>query len=160
MWFVAMTKYGDERIAERNLMQQGIEVYNPQTWRYRNKQQTMELACLFPTYLFFKANPGQDDFHPIKHTKGIRKLIQFGPEPARVPESIIDYLMEQESKEGVHLIPGADYEIGDAVRITDGRFKLYEAVIRAKPRDRLEVLLHGMGRDIKLILDYGQVEPA
>ena|SRR3990167_6427062 len=160
MWFVAMTKYGDERTAERNLMQQGIETYLPLTWKYIDKQNTHQHIPLFPTYLFFRINLGQDDIYPIKHTKGIRRLIQFGPEPARVPESIIDYLMEQESKEGVHLIPGADYEIGDAVRITDGRFKLYEAVIRAKPRDRLEVLLHGMGRDIKLILDYGQVEPA
>jgi transcriptional antiterminator RfaH len=159
IWHVAMTKSGAERIAERNLNQQGIDTYLPLTWRHIKKQQTRELIPMFPGYIIF-AMGDDDDWTPIRSTKGLLKIIRFGQDPAQIADDVIEHLQQQESAEGIHEIPGMDYEPGDRVRVLDGPFKFYEAVITAKPRDRLAVLLSGMGREIKMILSYRQVESA
>lgn len=160
MWLVAMTRYGDESKAERSLNQIGYDTYLPMTFRSINKQPTRDPCPLFPTYLFIELEPGIDDIHPIKHSPGIRKLVQFGDAPAIIPQKIIDDLIEMENLDGVHLDPQAEYSVGDTIRITDKRMGLYQAIITAKPRDRLRVLLSGMGKDLTMVLKYDQVEPA
>ena len=160
MWFVAMTKHGDERKAEVNLLQQGIQTYLPLTWRYVDKQNTYQHAPLFPNYIFFNMELGVDDWTPIKSTRGVRRIVRFGMEPARIPDAKIKELQDNESKKGVHLIPGQDYEINDHIRITDGLFKNYLAIVTAKPKDRLKIMFAGMNRNIEVFLDYSQAEPA
>ena len=160
MWLVAMTRYGDESKAERSLNQIGFDTYNPKTWRYIKGKPTREPISLFPTYIFIQLEPGIDSVHPIKHSPGVLKLVQFGDAPAIIPQKEIDKLIEMENLDGVHLDPQAEYAVGDTIRITDKRMGLYQAIITAKPRDRLRVLLSGMGKDLSMVLKYDQVEPA
>lgn len=87
-------------------------------------------------------------------------MVRFGLWPATVPETLIAELKRQENEQGIHDIHQHDYLLGDKVRIQGGVFNDYLAIVRAKRRDRIIVLLDVAGNSIKAELRYKDLQPA
>ena len=159
-WYCVHAKSRSERIAELHLSRQGIETYCPLAFSDRRQSRKREIECLFPGYLFIRLDTESGDWHQVRKTQGVIDLIRFGDYPARVPDGLIDALFSRESAEGIHEIH-PDYRPGDKVRLTDGPFKLYSAVVQAKSsRDRITVLIEALGADRPVTLPYQSLQPA
>ena len=154
-----MTKAREERAAEVNLNSQGFRTYLPYTFVDKRKKKTRELEPLFPRYFFIYLDDETDDWRPISTIKGVCCLIRFGEFPAKVPEEVIDMLQEQENEEGIHAIPGSDYQVGEKIRIKSGPFRLYEAIIHEKSEKRIMVLIDAMRNQVPIPMNYKEIEP-
>ena len=132
-WFLLTSKPQKDELAELHLRNQGYEVYRPLAQRLRQRRGKMvtSIESLFPRYLFIHLDGGvQDNWAPIRSTKGVNGFVRFGPEAARVPEQLIIALKAQENTLGERAIDLDRFHQGDKVIITDGPFHGYEAVFQ------------------------------
>ena len=104
---------------------------------------------------------GNDDWRPIKHTRGVSRIVSGGEndEPLPVDDKIIEILKARENDQGVHEVTDWQYRKGDRVRVKAGPFHDVEAIIHAKKDDRIVILLDVMGKTLKLKMQQKHVEP-
>lgn len=127
-WYVAQTRYAQEKRAQQQLQEQGVTCLLPMFSRIRlrnGKVRGVTPQPLFPGYLFVHFDPEVVHTTAIKGTRGISTLISFGGQPSVVPDSVITQL--EEGWEGVPLTTDAPMR-GDRVMIEDGAFEGLEAV--------------------------------
>ncbi len=158
-WYLCRTKSKGEGVAQINLERQHYTTYLPVCLADKRTGTKSDIVCLFPAYIFVKLIPGQDDFGPIRSTKGIRALVRFSLWPIEIPDSLIDSLRARENAQGIHSIPKFDYEKNDVVSIRGGVFDGYTAIIHAKKADRITVLLNMINREVKVDMTYRDIQP-
>ena len=93
-WKLVYTKARCEVWSEMNLRRQGFSVLMP---RVRGRA---GFAPLFPRYLFVGHERGRDTT-PVRNTRGVLRLVQFGPLPARVPQEVIDEIRGRMNPHGL-----------------------------------------------------------
>ena len=161
-WYLVFCKPRQEAAARVNLERQGYDVYLPMVaQRRRRGGKCVEfIEPLFPRYLFIHLDAGTDDWRPIRSTIGVSALVQFGQQPARVPDDLIAALRAHESGQGVHEIPVEPLREGDRIRIVEGALSGFEGLFLARSgRDRVVVLLEIMGKPSRISLDPDTLEP-
>jgi transcriptional antiterminator RfaH len=140
-WYLCQTKSRDEHTAKINLERQGYEAYYP----------SMDGECLFPGYIFVSVD---GNFAPIKSTRGVIKIVQFGEQLASIPESLVEQFRATQWQRSESCIPGAK------IRITSGPFNYREAIVKAKKGDRIIVLLSMLNQEQEINLSMKDVEAA
>lgn len=140
-WYLCQTKSRDEHTAKVNLERQGYETYLP----------VMDGEVLFSGYIFVSVD---GNFAPIKSTRGVIKLVQFGEQLATIPQRLIDTFRETQWQRSDDCIPGAK------VRITSGPFNYREAIVKAKKADRIIVLLNLLNSEQEITLKLSEIEAA
>jgi transcriptional antiterminator RfaH len=77
--------------------------------------------------------------------------VQFGDEPAPVPENIIRSLQEREEAGAFDRVsPQQSLRIGDLVRVTEGAFEdMIGRLVELRDQDRVVVLLDLLGRAVR-----------
>lgn len=161
-WYLVQTKSRQENLAKENLERQGYSVYLPigHIRRRRRGKSYNETGPLFPLYIFIFLSDGVDDWGPIRSTIGVAKLVKFGQIPARIPDKLMQALKAREDASGIQMLPDRQYQVGDHVRISEGPFEGYEAVIFAKSaRERTVLLLKVIENYVKLELNVQHLEP-
>ena len=73
---------------------------------------------MFSRYLFIQLSDVTQNWSPIRSTLGVSKLVSFGNQPAKAPQSLIDFLRHAPAVEIARL-----FGVGDTVQITDGPLK-------------------------------------
>jgi transcriptional antiterminator RfaH len=160
-WYLIQTKPRQEHTARHNLEKQGFSVYLPMAYirRRRHGKSYTGPGPMFPRYLFIHLGSGTDDWGPIRSTIGVAKLVRFGQLPARVPDRLISVLKDREDERGILAMPDRTFQPGDRVRIAEGPFEGYEAVIHAKTaKERTILLLKVLETHVKLELETGHLE--
>ncbi|EKE00951.1 MAG: hypothetical protein ACD_21C00250G0024 [uncultured bacterium] len=163
-WFVAHTQPLKENIAKQHLLEQGFEIYLPQFKKTRRHARKIEevLAPLFPRYLFVGMDLKTSPWRSVNGTRGVSYLLTNDNHPAVVPNEIIENLKAQENEDG--LVPVTSlllFTKGDKVRILDGAFKDQVAVFETLDnKQRIQLLLNFLGREMKISLPYHAVEAA
>ena len=96
----------------------------------------------------------------MPHTLG---LVSFGGEPAVVPEHLVQAVrqrVEQINAAGGEIFDGL--KPGEAVWISDGPFRGFEAIFDARlpGNERVRVLLEFLGnrRQVAVVLESGQIQ--
>ena len=140
-WYLCQTKAKDERKAQLNLNRQGYETYLPE----------IESEVLFSGYIFVSVD---GDFAPIKSTRGVISLVQFGEQLATIPDSLVEQFRATQWQRSDSCIPGAK------IRITSGPFNYREAIVKAKKGDRIIVLLSMLNQEQEINLSMKDVEAA
>ena len=158
-WYCVQTKVRQEGDAANHLEQQGYEVYAPLTYSDKRKAKKQEVEPLFPGYIFTLLDEHVGDWSPIRSTYGVVKLVAFGERPAKVPASMIAELRNAESDQGIHLIPGIEYQTNDPVQVKSGPFKYCKAIFKTKNRDRVTLLMDIMGKETMIQMGYKNIEP-
>lgn len=162
-WYLVYCKPRQESVARENLARQGYETYLPllHDARRRRGKRVMQVAPMFPRYLFIHLNSQSDNWAPIRSTLGVVSVVRFGRAAARVPDDLLASLRSREDEQGVQILPVEEYRSGSRVRITQGSFAGYEGIFQAATgRDRVTVLLDVLGRNARTSVDADSIEPA
>jgi transcriptional antiterminator RfaH len=145
-WACAQLDQRRERLALYCLGLAGHAVYQP---RIRAPHRTS--VALFPSYLFVAI---EAQWHAVRWSPGISKVLMNGEEPARVPDRVIEELRAREGRNGLIVLPppsrgynGAQFRPGDKVRISAGPLSGFVGLVAGmKGRQRVEILLQLLGR--------------
>lgn len=164
-WYVAQTQLQAETKASANLAQQGFEVYVPRylrTVRHARRVNVIRVP-LFPNYLFVKIDIEAQRWRAINSTVGVKRLVGNDGTPARIPNSIVEDLKENESADGFSSIvsPAARIKAGDAVRMLRGAFDSCRGIFQGRTdHERVEILLEMLGRKVRVVTDAQLIERA
>jgi len=88
-WYTIQCKGRESVRAAENLHRQGYEIFHPLI-TYAGGHHTP----LFPYYLFIRLNQTDSNWRPIRSTRGVLKVVRFGPKPTPVPDDFIATLKE------------------------------------------------------------------
>ena len=153
-WLLLQVKPKQEARALENLQRQGGECYCPKILiekLSRGKRIEVEEA-LFPGYLFINVQPEQNGltYTSIRSSRGVSKIVGFGAEPIKVPETLIAQIKYREQADSMGFIAKDLPQLGDSINILQGPFKGLKAVFSHTD---------GMQRSIVLINLLNQQTP-
>lgn len=152
-WFVVRTQPRAEERASWHLNNQGYEVYLPRyrkQVRHARKTETV-LRPLFPGYVFVRIDTLRQRWRSINGTVGVISLVQFGNEPVSVPAAVVDAIRTREDVGGVVSLAPEGLKKGDVVRVRDGAFADYTALLEeVSDEKRVILLLDLMGREVRV----------
>lgn len=144
LWYALRSKTRKEDVVYRQLIERDVETYYPRLRVNPVNPRSKRYKPYFPSYLFIRLDieeMGSNAFKWMPHTLG---LVNFGGEPAVVPENLIHEIrqrVDRIDKAGGEVLEGLS--AGDLVQISDGPFKGYEAIFDSKlpGAERVRVLL-------------------
>jgi transcriptional antiterminator RfaH len=163
-WYAIHTKPRQEEHAEEQLRRQAFEVYLPrikQARRYRGRWRDA-IEPLFPRYLFIRLDLGRENIAPIRSTRSVSRLVSFSGFPAKVPEELVDALLQSADPDtGLHQPDESRFEAGAPVTIVDGPLVGLEAIFQAHDGEaRSIILLDILGKRRQLRIDKHHLWPA
>ena len=148
-WYVVCCKPRQEAAAEENLHRHGFQIYLPHICtRQRSRGQWVNaVEVLFHRYIFIQLDAQLRSIAPIRSTRGVVGLLQFGGHPAVVPNAVMDALLQREDVEsGLHLDTRQLFSAGVRIKLVDGPLSGMEGVLTQQDGDqRVVVLLELLG---------------
>ena len=141
-WLVATYKTNEIKRVEINLKNQSLDYYIPKIIIKKHNCNPKEEA-MFPGYIFI--NTDLDKYSSVRYTKGIKNIIRFGENIARLSDEEIKSInLVEESSRSDPLIQ--EIQIGQEVNIISGAFKGNIAKICSLPSKlRVGILLRILG---------------
>ncbi|MCP1647234.1 transcription/translation regulatory transformer protein RfaH [Pseudomonas nitroreducens] len=146
-WYLVQCKPRQDFRALEHLQHQGYECLLPtrQIERLRNGQWNHQEEPLFPGYLFIELDTLQDNWMPIRSTRGVSQIVRFGSIPLPVPNHIISGLRYRDQPLEQELQPG------DKVIVDWSGTKGMEAIFLAKDgTERVLLLLNVLQREVQV----------
>ena len=143
-WYLIQSKFNQEKIAEKNLVDQGYTVYSPHINVNNNS------IALFPKYLFIQLDNKAQNWSPIRSTKGVANFVRFGLQFAKVPNFIISLIKAQESHPIKKIIDLSRFHKGDELNIDKGVFEGCRGIFERYEDDRVIALLRILNQSQEL----------
>ena len=148
-WYLLQTKTNAHRIATRNLLRQGCQVFMPSiklTSRTGNRF-ISNVSPLFPGYLFVGlSSDSQPPWRSLNSTLGVSRVISLDGQYRPLPISLIDELQNCCDADGIFQIKNQIVE-GDTVQILRGPFAEFVATVdHLAPDARVLVLIELLGQ--------------
>ena len=141
-WYLIKTKSGQENTAITNLENQEYTTYCPIV--NINKKNVV----LFPGYLFIYLDRENENWSPIRSTKGVSNFVRFGLNFAQVPDSVIEFIKKNQSITSDKIKEISRFKKGDKVQITDGALKNCIAIFKSlKSDERVILLINLLGQE-------------
>lgn len=156
-WYLIQSKVRHELRALDNLQRQGYHCFLPMysVKKIRNGKCAEVIEPLFPGYLFIALNCINDNWAPIRSTRGVLRIVAFAGVPVAVPSPVVAQLVEIEQRDG---FVSAVLKPGDVVQITAGTFKELEAIFHSfNGEECVFVLLDFMQKQHKLSMPVKDV---
>ncbi len=151
-WYLAYTKPKSEDNVAYRLTGAGFDVLNPKIKerRYCRRKMTDSISALFPCYLFVKFD-SSTDYHLIRYTRGIKRVLMNDNGPAAVPQEIIDSITKRLTDGCVTIRPS--FTPGQTVVIKGGPFEGLDAVFEKEMKsiERVSVLLRAI--NVRVVVD-------
>ena len=160
-WYAVQCKNHQDERAELHLRNQDYEVFRPLAKVSKRKKGELkfEIMSLFPRYLFVHLDDNEENWAPIRSSRGVLDLVRFGDRPTPVPTAVIDHLMENTSKIGFIDLSVGHFKPNDLVRIAEGPLAGFEAIYTAaKAKDRVIILLNFMQQAQRLVVPIHTIE--
>ena len=153
-WYVVQTKPKQELRARTHLENLDFAVALPMLSieRVRRGKRTAVSEPLFPSYIFVKTDATSPNFHRIRSTLGVSKLVKFGDTPAKLSDDVVAQMLSfaEQSTTAQQLDRRAAPQIGDRVEITEGPFAgLLAKVIGLEGSSRCIVLLEFLQQQVR-----------
>jgi len=151
-WFILQFKPNSHHLATKNLIQQGFEVFLPlhDTTSRRTSRFMNTSKPLFPGYMFIRFDRAETEWHKIKNTYGVSRLITFNSILKSIPTTFVDSLMMRYDLSG-KLLPIEKLKKGDHVTVLKGPFANFIATVEKYEADqRIWILMDLMGRKTKI----------
>ena len=161
-WYVVHCRVGSEQRAETNLVRQEYEVWLPMYHKTRRHARRVErvLRPLFPRYLFVHIDLDSQPWRPILSTFGVHTIVSDADGPLAIGDDIVAGLIARAGDDGIFDIARRAMTPGDQVRIQGGPMADLEGVFQAElDSDRVLILLKLMGREVRVSVEGGDVEP-
>ncbi len=162
-WYVIRSKPRKEDALYREMLARNLDAYLPILKVKPVNPRSRKTRAYIPSYLFVYADLEEVGFSALQWIPHSLGLIQFGGDPATVPESLINAMRKR-----VDEINEAGGEVafsiqrGDKVRLQTGPFAGYEAVFdsRLQGADRARVFLSVLEREFPLDVSMKELRGA
>jgi transcriptional antiterminator RfaH len=137
--YVVQCRPHQEQRAYENLSRQGFSCYLPKirTIRLRQGRRLEREEPLFPGYLFISLDSINDNWQPVRSTRGVVQIVRFNEHPVPVSEEIIEMIRTRSATER----RSRCLQQGERVRIIEGAFQDIEAIFMANDGVERVVLL-------------------
>jgi transcriptional antiterminator RfaH len=155
-WYLIQSKPRQTQRAEENLARQGYCTYLPVIGveRLIRGRRTRVEAPLFPNYLFIRLNHWNDNWYPIRSTRGVAKLVSFGDEPLPVADRLIAEIARRIAAREVE----PAFRPGEPVKMIDGPLRGLDAIFAAQRDDeRVVLLIDLLQRQLRVTVPAGSV---
>ena len=161
-WYVMHSKPNKEELLYEQLRLRKIDAYYPRIKVQPVNPRARTRIPYFPGYLFIRADLDELGPSTLKWMPGALGLVDFGSEPASVPDELLQALREKIEK-----INAADknqterFKTGEIVTIQSGPFAGYQAIFdsRLPGNERVRVLLQLLSdRQVGVALSVEQIE--
>lgn len=138
-WYLIQCKPRQEARAAENLRNQHFPCYCPvhTVEKIQQGKKVVTKQPLFPGYLFINLCRLTDNWHSIRSTRGVLRLVTFANEPLAVADEIIDNLQSRLAT--IHGRPL--FEEGGKVMVTEGPFKDLDAIFCKSDGDERAIIL-------------------
>lgn len=162
-WICVRTQPKREHIAAGQLkLLEGVEVFCPRI-RFRRKTKRGKVwfeEALFPGYLFARFDLTEMG-RMVSAAYGVRGLVRFAGECARVPHAMVELLRAERVNEEPIVIEEPGVKVGDEAVMTEGALMGLHAVITQvlSGGERVKVLMDMMGTAIEAEVAADQLEP-
>jgi transcriptional antiterminator NusG len=167
-WYVIHTYSGYENKVKQNLMHR-IETMEMQDQIFRvivpteeeieikNGQRRTVQKKVFPGYVLVQMRMTDDSWYVVRNTPGVTSFVGHGNRPTPLDDSEVKAILKQMEEEAPKV--RVSYQVGQAVKITDGPFTDFEGIVDAidHERGRVRVLVSFFGREAPVELDFLQV---
>jgi transcription antitermination factor NusG len=160
-WYVVHSKPRKETQLYSYLCAKDIQAYYPTLTVKPVNPRSSKIRPYFPSYMFVHVNLEQIGKSILEWMPFATGLVEFGGEPAIVTDNFIAELKQSVAK------MKAEYDLGirgiksgDPVRIMSGAFAGYEGIFDTmlNGEERAQILLHWLGRQLKVNVDANFVE--
>ena len=114
----------------------------------------------FPGYVLAKMEITDEAWHLVKDTPKVTGFLGSGNKPSPISESEARRILHQVQEGVENPRPSITFEIGEQVRVSDGPFTSFNALVEDvdEERARLKVAVSIFGRATPVELEYAQVE--
>ncbi|MGZ8429590.1 MAG: transcription termination/antitermination protein NusG [Candidatus Deferrimicrobiaceae bacterium] len=158
-WYLVKTKPRNENKVFTRLVEAGYESLFPRVFKKSRRKESPDIRPLFPSYLFVRF--ALEQLRTVRYTRGVARVISFGPEPQEVGDDIISAVRERMDEEGIVTLVKrpANWKPGDKIRIGEGPFAGLEAIFveELPDRDRVVLLLEAVS-SFRITIDKEQIE--
>lgn len=167
-WYAIHTLSGSEERAVQAL-QQRIQRYElvdrfgkmlvPSEVVVDPKTKRKQTRRFFPGYVLVEMVLDNETFHCVKNTPKITGFVGGTRNPPPVPQAEVDKITRMLSDEEEPR-PVLDFEVGEEVRLTEGRYASMRGTIEEinESRGKLRVIINMFGRPVPTELAFHQVE--
>lgn len=159
-WYLLQSKPREEGRAHDHLIQQGYDVFWPQVEVEKIIQGKikMQTESMFAGYLFVKLSDVNQNWAPIRSTRGVSRLVRFGSCAAKLSDAEINSIAACAPEMKRHR-----FEAQQLVEIVTGPFKglqgIFERLVLAKNgQERALVLMELMGAKQLISLELDAVK--
>jgi transcriptional antiterminator NusG len=173
-WYVIHAYSGFEKSVQRALLERieraGMqdkfgEILVPQeeVVEMKGGQKSISERKFFPGYVFAQMEMTDESWHLVKSTPKVTGFVGgSGNKPTPISDKEVAAILQQ-IQEGVEKPkPKVLFEVGEAVRVTEGPFNDFHGMVEEvnydKNKLRVSVLIFGRATPVEL--DFGQVEKA
>lgn len=149
-WYALFCKPREDARAQLHLENQGYTVFRPLA-RVR-KIGVAPAKCvvesMFPRYMFVHLDAQDENWAPIRSTRGVVGLVRWGEYVPSLPNAWVSNLQARLSAEGwLDLSQPPAWQPQQPVRIVAGAFEGSEAIFQSRSgKDRVLILLNMLGQ--------------
>lgn len=167
-WYVLHTYSGYENKVRQNLehriesMEMGNQIFRvivptEEEIEIKNGQRRVVSKKIYPGYVLVQMNLTDDSWYVVRNTPGVTSFVGNGNRPIALEDDEVKSILKQMEAEAPKV--RVSYQVGQAVKITDGPFTDFEGQVDAidHERGRVRVLVSFFGREAPIELDFLQV---
>lgn len=167
-WYAVHTLSGSEDKAMKAL-QQRVEQYGlserfgrmlvPSETVVDPKTKRKITRRFYPGYMLVEMDLDNETWHLVKTTPKVTGFVGGSRNPPPVPQQEVERITQMLSSEEEPR-PVMDFEIGEEVRLTEGRYASMRGVVEEinEARGKLRVVINMFGRPVPTELSFHQVE--
>jgi transcriptional antiterminator RfaH len=140
-WYLVKTKPLNEPKIYTRLTEAGFETLYPKILKKVKGKGRVDVRPFFPTYLFVRF--AIEQFRTNRYTRGVARVVSFGPEPQEVDPEIIETVRGRMDGSGIVTLvkPPVEWKPGEKIKIGDGPFAGLDAIFVEVLPDRERVVL-------------------
>lgn len=167
-WYVVHTYSGYENKVKQNLehriesMEMRDQIYrvvvpDEEQIEIKNGQRRTVKRKMYPGYVLVQMKLSDDSWYVVRNTPGVTGFVGMGNRPTPLEQDEVKKILKQMEEEAPKV--NVNYQVGQAVKITDGPFTDFEGVVDMidQERGRVRVMVSFFGRDMPVELDFLQV---
>ncbi len=167
-WYVIHTYSGYENKVRQNLehridsMEMRDQIFRvivptEEEIEIKNGQRRTVNKKIYPGYVLVQMRMTDDSWYVVRNTPGVTSFVGHGNRPTPLDDNEVKAILKQMEEEAPKV--RVSYQVGQAVKITDGPFTDFEGLVDAidHERGRVRVLVSFFGREAPVELDFLQV---
>jgi transcriptional antiterminator RfaH len=158
---VIQNKYQKESSLYQLLVDKGFEVFYPRLRVNPVNPRSKKERPYFPGYMFVYTDLSKVQLRTFQRMPYAIGLVNFGGEPATVPEHVIDTIRKNLDELNLDMSPNEKFTSGEAVKVLNGPFSGYEGIFDKSlaGEARVQILL-SLLNDKKILLELSAADVA